>query len=135
MEEDIHVKRQPQWILLCATMALAISLSLCFAQGNREAQLVTAPPEIAPQLPCDSLDPKVCFDIYLRRIERMPPPILSDQHDNAERCLMAPPWPGEGISQLAAPPTTRTLEPFGYYPEQFGFPKQDVCRSRLTRIR
>jgi hypothetical protein len=38
-----------------------------FAQGNREAQFVTAPAETATPFACDSLDPKVCFDIYRTR--------------------------------------------------------------------
>jgi hypothetical protein len=76
--ENIHGKRQPQWMLLSATTGLAVSVSLCFAQGNREAQLLTAPPETAMPFPCDSLDPKVCFDIYQRRMERIPAPLLSD---------------------------------------------------------
>jgi len=69
--ENFNGKYQPPLMILCATMGLAISVSFCFAQGNREGQLVAAPPEIAPQFPCDSLDPKVCFDIYLRRIQRI----------------------------------------------------------------
>jgi hypothetical protein len=109
--ENVIGKYRPRWMLLWATMGLAVSVSVCFAQGNREAQLVTAPAETATPFPCDSLDPKVCFDIFLRRIERIPAPILSDnQGDNRERCLMATP------------------EPFGYL-------KHDVCWSRATRIR
>jgi hypothetical protein len=113
--ENINGKYQPLWMLLCATMGLAVSVSLCFGadMDNREAQLVTAPPETAAPFPCESLDPKVCSDIYQRRMERIPAPILSDdQGDNGERCLMA---------------TARN--PFG------GYLKQNVCPSRLTRIR
>jgi hypothetical protein len=111
--ENINGKYQPLLMLLCATVGLAVSVSLCLGadMGNREAQLVSAPPETP--FPCDSLDPKVCFDIYQRRMERIPAPILSDdQGDNGERCLMA---------------TARN--PFG------GYLKQHVCSSRLTRIR
>jgi hypothetical protein len=64
--ENINGKCQPPLMLLCATMGLAVSVSLCFAQGDREVQLVTAPPEITTPFKCDSLDPKVCFDIYWR---------------------------------------------------------------------
>lgn len=82
----------------------------CFAQGNREGQLVTPPPETATPFPCDSLDPKVGFDIYRQRMERRP--ILCDDHgSNDERCLM-----------FTAP------NPFGYL-------KHHVCSSRLIRIR
>jgi hypothetical protein len=66
----------------CAPMGVALSVSLCFAQGNRDdagqelqrlqdiTRLVTAPPETAKPLVCDSLAPEVCFDIYQRRMER-----------------------------------------------------------------
>jgi hypothetical protein len=52
------------WTLSRATMGLAVSGSLCFAQGDRNA-----PQELQRVQPfaCDSLDPKVCFDIYRRR--------------------------------------------------------------------
>jgi hypothetical protein len=50
--ENINGKYLPPLMLLCATMGLAISVSLCFAQSNREAQVVTPPP-----FPCDILDP------------------------------------------------------------------------------
>jgi hypothetical protein len=108
--ENIHGKHR--WMLLCATIGLGVSVSLCFAQGNQERQLVTAPPETAAPFPCDSIDPKVCFDIYQRRMERIPAPILSDdQGDNGERCLM---------------PMARN--PFG------GYLKQHVCSASLTRL-
>jgi hypothetical protein len=131
---NINGKYQPVWMLLCATMGLAVSVSLCFAQGNRDAQIVAPYPWIA--FPCDSLDPKVCFDIYQRRVGHEAPlaivPLIAGEYG----CWYPfPPWPGEGSSQLTAPPTTRTLVPFGYYPNQFGSPKLDVCSSRLTRIR
>jgi hypothetical protein len=64
-------------MLLCAAMGLAVSVSLCFAQGNREAQLVTAAPEITTPFKCDSLDPKVCFDIYQRILQKSAPPTAS----------------------------------------------------------
>jgi hypothetical protein len=46
---------------------LAVSVSLCFAQGDRNA-----PQELQRVQPfaCDSLDPKVCLDIYQRRMEQ-----------------------------------------------------------------
>jgi hypothetical protein len=100
--ENINGKHQPRWMLLCATTGLAVSVSFCLAQGNREAQLATAPPETATPFACDSLDPKVCFDVYQRRMERIPAPILSDdQGDNSaiaagqrlERCLSYDPRP------------------------------------------
>jgi hypothetical protein len=96
--ENINGKGRPRWMLLCLTMCLPLSLSPCFAQGNREAQLVTTPPEITP-FACDSLDPRVCFDIYQRHMERIPAPTRSDdQGDNGvlaiarrlERCLSTP---------------------------------------------
>jgi hypothetical protein len=70
-----------QRMLLCATMGLAVSVSLCFAQGNRDdvslelrfqemTRLITVPPEKVKPLVCDSLAPEVCFDIYRRRMER-----------------------------------------------------------------
>jgi hypothetical protein len=63
-----------RWMLPCATMGLAVSVSLCFAQGDRDTskelqRLGTAPPEITP-FKCDSLDPKVCLDIYQRKLEK-----------------------------------------------------------------
>jgi hypothetical protein len=60
-----------RWTLSCATMGLAASVSLCFAQGDRNA-----PWELQRVQPfaCDSLDPKVCFDIYQRRMEQLPEP-------------------------------------------------------------
>jgi hypothetical protein len=121
--ENINGKYQPPLMLLCATMGQGVSVSLCFVQGNREAAAadlgndaakhVTAPPEIMMPIECDSLDPKVCFDNYQRRMERIPAPTLSDdQGDNGEHCLMA-----------------IVRNPFG------GYLKQHVCSSSLTRIR
>jgi hypothetical protein len=37
---------------------------------------IAAPSETPPSLLCNSLAPKVCFDIYRRRMERTPEPIL-----------------------------------------------------------
>jgi hypothetical protein len=98
--ENINGKLRPRWMLLFATMGLAVSVSPCFAQGNREGQLVTAPSEAVAPFACDSLDPKVCLDIYQRRMERIPA-IIHDQGDNSviaagqrlERCLSYDPRP------------------------------------------
>jgi hypothetical protein len=58
-----------RWMLSCATVGIAVLVSPCFAADLRAAQgmqtLGTAPAEIMP-FRCDSLDPKVCFDIYGR---------------------------------------------------------------------
>jgi hypothetical protein len=108
-------------MLLPATIGLAVSVSPCFAQGNREAQLITAPSEIAAPFPCDSLDPKVCLDIYQRRMERIPANI-HDQGDNGviaagqrlERCLSFDPRPdpfgnkkNQKLSDYCSPIATR----------------------------
>jgi hypothetical protein len=85
------------WTLSCATMGLAVSVSLCFAQGDRDTSKELQ--RVQP-FACDSLDPKVCFDIYQRRIERIPATI-HDQGDNnviaagqrLERCLSYDPRP------------------------------------------
>jgi hypothetical protein len=67
------------WMLSCMTIGLAVSVSLCFAQGDRDA----SQDELQRVQPfaCDSLDPKVCLDIYQRRMERIPATI-HDQGDN-----------------------------------------------------
>jgi hypothetical protein len=91
------------WVLSGLAMGLAASVSLCFAQDNRSAQEMQRLWDAqemqrlwemqrirdAPQQPftCDSLDPKVCFDIYRRRMEQPP-----------ERKA----WPGE-FGQATAP--------------------------------
>jgi hypothetical protein len=62
-------------LLSCATVGLVVSISPCFAQGNRDASQDTAPLEITP-FKCDSLDPKVCFDIYWRLHNEPAPPSL-----------------------------------------------------------
>jgi hypothetical protein len=58
-----------RWTLSCAMIGLVVSISPCFAADLGASQgmqrLGTAPPEIMP-FRCDSLDPQVCFDIYLR---------------------------------------------------------------------
>jgi hypothetical protein len=56
-------------VLSCATMGLAASVSLCFAQGDRDT--ATELQRVQP-FACDSLDPKVCLDIYQRRMEQLP---------------------------------------------------------------
>jgi hypothetical protein len=58
-----------RWTFACATMGLAVSLSLCFAQGDRDPSQELQ--RVQP-FTCDSLDPKVCFDIYQRRMEQLP---------------------------------------------------------------
>jgi hypothetical protein len=67
-------------LLSCATVGLVVSISSCLAQGNRDAsqemqRLGTAPPGMMTPFKCDSLDPKVCFDIYRRMLnhESAPP--------------------------------------------------------------
>jgi hypothetical protein len=85
----------------CATMGLAVSASLCFAQGNRDAWLElqraqamqylgTAPPEITTPFLCDSRVPEVCLDIYRRRVERAPKRILNESPFNAAHIRVAP---------------------------------------------
>ena len=92
-----------RWTFSCAMMGLAVSVSLCFAQGNRDAsqelqrvqemqRLVTAPPEIATPFSCDSVDPKVCLDIYRRRMEQTPERIPDNKA-----------WPGGEFGQATAP--------------------------------
>jgi hypothetical protein len=62
------------WMLSCASIGLVVSISSCFAQGDRDAsQELQRVQEMQRLLgPCDSLDPKVCLDIYQRRIEQLP---------------------------------------------------------------
>jgi hypothetical protein len=57
------------WTFSCITMGLVVSVSLCFAQGDRDTSK-----ELQGVQPfaCDSLDPKVCLDIYQRRMEQLP---------------------------------------------------------------
>jgi hypothetical protein len=57
-----------RWMLSCVTIGIAVIVSPCFAQGDRNA-----PQELQRVQPfaCDSLDPKVCFDIY-RRLHNEP---------------------------------------------------------------
>jgi hypothetical protein len=62
-------------LLSCAAIGLVVSVSPCFAADLGASQgmqpLGTAPPEIMP-FRCDSLDPKVCFDIYGRTLNNTP---------------------------------------------------------------
>jgi hypothetical protein len=64
-----------RWMLSCVTIGIAVIVSPCFAADLGTSQgtqrLGTAPAEIMP-FRCDSLDPKVCFDIYRRRMEQRP---------------------------------------------------------------
>jgi hypothetical protein len=64
------------WTFSCATMGLAVSVSLCFAQGDRNTSQELQRLQEAQRLlgPCDSLDPKVCLDIYQRGMEQPPEP-------------------------------------------------------------
>jgi hypothetical protein len=57
-----------RWTFSCVTIGIAVIVSPCFAQGDRNA-----PQELQRVQPfaCDSLDPKVCFDIY-RRLHNEP---------------------------------------------------------------
>ena len=54
--------------------SLAVSVSFCFAQVDRDASKELQRLQEAQRLlgPCDSLDPKVCLDIYQRRMEQLP---------------------------------------------------------------
>jgi hypothetical protein len=58
-----------RWMLSIVTIRIAVIVSPCFAADLGASQgmqrLGTAPAEIMP-FRCDSLDPKVCFDIYWR---------------------------------------------------------------------
>jgi hypothetical protein len=101
------------WALSGLAMGLAASVSLCFAQDNRSAQETQRLRDVqemqrlwemqrirdAPQQPfaCDSLDPKVCFDIYRRRIEQPP-----------ERKA----WPAGEFGQATAPSGKAPLPSF-----------------------
>jgi hypothetical protein len=74
--ENINGKSRARfrWTFSCVTMSLAVSGSLCFAQGDRDASQDLQRVQEAQRLlgPCDSLDPKVCLDIYQRRMEQLP---------------------------------------------------------------
>jgi hypothetical protein len=74
--ENINGKSRASfpWTFSRVTMGLAVSVSLCFAQGNRDASRDLQRVQEVQRLlgPCDSLDPKVCFDIYQRRTEQLP---------------------------------------------------------------
>jgi hypothetical protein len=58
-----------RWMLSCATIGIAVIVSPCFAQGDRDTSKEL--PRVKP-FACDSLDPKVCLDIYQRRMEQLP---------------------------------------------------------------
>jgi hypothetical protein len=64
-----------RWMLSCVTIGIAVIVSPCFAadlgasQGMQRPGIT--PPEIMP-FRCDSLDPKVCFDIYARILNSTP---------------------------------------------------------------
>jgi hypothetical protein len=84
-------------MLSCATISIAVIVSPCFAQEDqsfsqktqRQMQQADALGKAQEPFAGDSLLPEVCFDIYRRRMERMPAPILSDdQGDNGEGCLI-----------------------------------------------
>jgi hypothetical protein len=86
--ENINEKSRASFrrMLSCATIGLVVSISPCFAQGNRDASQelqrlgASAPPEITTPFNCDSLDPKVCFDIYQRRVEQRPARTLYNEY-------------------------------------------------------
>jgi hypothetical protein len=85
--ENINGKSRAsfRWMLSFATIGLVASISPCFAQGNRDAsqemqRLGTAPPEMMTPFKCDSLDPKVCFEIYRRRVEQRPEGTLYNEY-------------------------------------------------------
>jgi hypothetical protein len=60
-----------RWMLSFATIGLVVSISPCFAQGDASQKLQPSP-EITTPFKCDSLDPKVCFEVYQRRLEQRP---------------------------------------------------------------
>jgi hypothetical protein len=66
-----------RWMLSYVTIGIGVIVSPCFAADLGASQgmqrLGTAAPEIMP-LRCDSLDPKVCFDIYWRLHNEPAPP-------------------------------------------------------------
>jgi hypothetical protein len=88
--ENINGKYQPRWMLLCATVCLIVSP--CLAHENQSTSqemrrlqemlraFASSPALLAQprEFLCDSLAPEVCLDIYRRRLERIPAPILSD---------------------------------------------------------
>jgi hypothetical protein len=63
-----------RWMLSCVTIGVAVIVSPCFAQGDRNAPQELQRLQEAQRLlgPCDSLDPKVCLDIYQHRMEQPP---------------------------------------------------------------
>jgi hypothetical protein len=79
MENISGKSRASFWMLSCVTIGIAVIVSPCFAADLGTSQgtqrLGTAPAEIMP-FRCDSLDPKVCFDIYWRLHNEPAPPSL-----------------------------------------------------------
>jgi hypothetical protein len=75
--ENINGKSRAsfRWMLLCATIGLLVSIPTMLRAADLGTQgmqrLGTAPSEIMP-FRCDSLDPKVCFDIYGRILKSTP---------------------------------------------------------------
>jgi hypothetical protein len=53
----------------CVTMGALVNVSLCLAQGDRDSSKELQ--RVQP-FACDSLDPKVCLDIYQRRMQQLP---------------------------------------------------------------
>jgi hypothetical protein len=82
--ENINGKSRAsfRWTPSCATIGLVVGILPCFADGNRDAsQELRRVQEMQRLLgPCDSLDPKVCFDIYRRRMEQSPEGILYNEY-------------------------------------------------------
>jgi hypothetical protein len=62
-----------RWVLSCSTIGLLVSIPTMLRAADLGTQgmqrLGTVPPETMP-FRCDSLDPKVCFDIYQRKLEK-----------------------------------------------------------------
>jgi hypothetical protein len=94
--ENINGKSRAsfRWVLSCAIMGLAVSVSLCFAQENRSAPqdvqrlqgaLRRAEEARRLELKCDSLVPEICFDIYRRSRERTPERILDGEEAKGQR--------------------------------------------------
>ena len=92
--ENINGKSRAsfRWMLSCATIGLVVSISPCFAQGDRDAsQELQRVQEMQRLLgPCDSLDPKVCLDIYRRGME---PPKAFDPPKDWFTAIRRAPWP------------------------------------------
>jgi hypothetical protein len=68
-----------RWMFSCATIGLVVSISPVLRAADLGAgmqRLGTAPLEITP-FKCDSLDSKVCFDIYWRILNNEGAPAAS----------------------------------------------------------